>query len=126
MNRLEVKAIKNEYDVQKMTISQIADVHRRTPGSISWKLKNIGVITTTASARGYSDYKDSPLYKEVVASNKGEAEKKEAENKPKMEWLASKVATSEITELRKEIANIKEDIGKILVFMSDFCNSNVE
>jgi hypothetical protein len=39
----ELQDIRTEYEIQEMTISQIADIHHRTPGSISYKLKNLGL-----------------------------------------------------------------------------------
>lgn len=36
----EIQSLKSEYE-KEMTISEIADIHHRTPGSISYKLKNM-------------------------------------------------------------------------------------
>ena len=66
----ELQEIRREYVDGQMTISQIGDIHRRTPGSISYALKRIDVITNTTLARGYSDYKESNLYKEIVGTPK--------------------------------------------------------
>ena len=62
----EVNRLKSEYETQQLTISEIADIHRRTPGSISYKLKNIGLITHNTLSRGYLDYKNSDLYKQII------------------------------------------------------------
>jgi len=73
----ELQEIKNEYETDKMTISEIADAHFRTPGSISYKLKKMGLITHNTLARGYQEYKQSKLYKTIVARGKLEdAQKK--------------------------------------------------
>ena len=66
----EIQDIRREYVDGQMTISQIGDLHRRTPGSISYALKRIDVIADTTLARGYSDYKESELYKEIVETPK--------------------------------------------------------
>ena len=66
----EVQDIRTEYETNEMTISQIADIHNRTPGSISYKLKNIGLITHNTLSRGYLDYKNSNLYKQIVEVQK--------------------------------------------------------
>jgi len=66
----ELQEIRREYVDRQMTVSQIGDIHRRTPGSISYALKRIDVIADTTLARGYSDYKESELYKEIVETSK--------------------------------------------------------
>jgi hypothetical protein len=66
----ELNDIKTEYELKGMTISQIGDIHHRTPGSISYKLKNLGIISDNKLARGYLEYKESSLYKEIVETGK--------------------------------------------------------
>ena len=66
----ELQDIRTEYETNEMTISQIADIHNRTPGSISYKLKNLGIITHNTLSRGYLDYKNSNLYKQIVEEQK--------------------------------------------------------
>jgi hypothetical protein len=66
----ELQDIRTEYETKEMTISQIADIHNRTPGSISYKLKNLGIITHNTLSRGYLDYKNSNLYKQIVEEQK--------------------------------------------------------
>ena len=66
----ELQDIRTEYETNEMTISQIADIHNRTPGSISCKLKNLGIITHIILSRGYLDYKNSNLYKQIVEEQK--------------------------------------------------------
>lgn len=66
----EHQDIRNEYEINKMSIIQIADIHRRTPGAISYKLKNIGLIANHTFARGYYEYTSSDLYKEIVTNGK--------------------------------------------------------
>ena len=73
----ELQTIQDEYETKKMNISEIADTHFRTPGSISYKLKKMGLITHHTLARGYQEYKQSKLYKLIVAKGKLEdAQKK--------------------------------------------------
>ena len=62
----EVRQLRVEYLQDKMSISEIGDIHQRTPGSISYKLKGLGYIETTTSARGYSEYKASQLSLEKI------------------------------------------------------------
>jgi hypothetical protein len=62
----ELQDVRTEYEVNEMTISEIADIHRRTPGRISYKLKTIGLITHNTHSRDYLEYKNSNLYKQIV------------------------------------------------------------
>lgn len=113
----ELCDIKTEYEEKELTICQIADIHRRTPGSISYKLKNLGIITHGTLSRGYLEYKNSSLYKEIVESGKSkDADKKakeEAKLKVKAETLMTNT-TNEITELKKEVALLGKDIKEML------------
>jgi hypothetical protein len=72
----EVEQLRIEYEEGK-TIQEIGDIHRRTPGGISYRLKFIGCISDTRNARGYEDYRTSSLYAEIVGTEKKPAEKKE-------------------------------------------------
>ena len=112
----ELEKVRQEYETNEMTISEIADIHHRTPGSISYKLKNLGLITHNTLSRGYLDYKNSDLYREIV----GDGKKKDSEKKVKKEAKeAEKAATqrsknSEIAELKNEIIGLKKDVKEML------------
>lgn len=62
--------LEKEYTVDKLSITQIGDIHKRTPGGITWQLKRLKCLDTNTEARGYQEYRDSDLYKEIVASGK--------------------------------------------------------
>lgn len=112
----ELEKVRQEYETNEMTISEIADIHHRTPGSISYKLKNLGLITHNTLSRGYLDYKNSDLYREIV----GDGKKKDSEKKAKKEAKeVEKAATlrsknSEIAELKNEIISLKKDVKEML------------
>jgi hypothetical protein len=109
----ELSQLKEEYETKEMTVSEIADIHRRTPGSISYKLKNLGIIVHNILSRGYSEYKSSELYKEIV--QKGIVEKKlNKEVKP----VVVKKPNTEILQLQKDVKEIKENVSKILELMN--------
>lgn len=110
----EIKDIRSEYEKEKMGIMQMADIHRRTPGSIAYKLKTLGIISQHTAARGYGEYKTSDLYKEIVENNK-KTKTAEKESGSKM----GSITSSEVAELRKEIASVKQDVKKILKFMEE-------
>jgi len=118
----EVQDIRTEYKTQEMTISQIADIHHRTPGSISYKLQNLGLVTHNTLSRGYLDYKNSNLYKQIVEKAKrGATEnkiKKEVKIKAKTEDLSLVPPFREILEMRNEITDLKKDVKEMLRLMN--------
>lgn len=72
----ELQALRSRYENQELTISQIGDLHRRTPGAISYKLKSLGLIKHNPLARGYLEYVNSDLYNSIVnADDRTEYEK---------------------------------------------------
>ena len=66
---IEVNDIRREYNEEEMDIIAIGRIHRRTPGSISYKLKSLGMLSHNTLARGYPEYKSSDLYREIVNSS---------------------------------------------------------
>jgi hypothetical protein len=85
-----------------MTISQIADIHYRTPGSISYKLKSLGIIPHNTHSRGYLEYKNSNLYKEIVETSDAEKKaRKEAKLKVTKDDLPLSTSLAGIVETGK-------------------------
>ena len=113
----EIQSLKDEYE-KEMTISEIADIHHRTPGSISYKLKNMKLIMHNTQSRGYNEYRTSELYKEIVEKGKiKDAEKKEkmkVKDESKVKAEIKVFYTSEITELKNEISSLKIDVKEML------------
>jgi hypothetical protein len=100
----ELSDIKLEYETKEMTISQIADKHRRTPGCISYRLKSLGIIEHNTLARGYAEYKSSDLYKEAVASYKKDDTDNPSKRKTK---ISSKISEhDELITVLKEIRDV--------------------
>ena len=117
----ELEYLKSYYETKEMTISQIADIHRRTPGSISYKLKGLGIITHNALSRGYLDYKNSNLYKEIIETSKitlNKKEKKEPKLHAKIKPLQDSTISKEINEIQTEIASLKKDVKEMLRLMN--------
>lgn len=120
----ELENIKEEYVNKELTVIEIADIHHRTPGSICYKLTKLGLIHDYKVARGYSEYKDSTLYKEIVESSK----KKDDIKKAKSESVAStppvaslprmNTYTKELIHLQGEITSLKQDVKEILRLMN--------
>ena len=115
----ELHDVRSEYEAKEMTISQIADIHHRTPGSISYKLKSLGLITHNALSRGYLEYKNSNLYKQILETSAAEKKgMKEVKLKVKKESLLPSNSSREIIEMRNEIADLKKDVKEILRLMN--------
>jgi hypothetical protein len=113
----EIDQLREEYQNKKLTISQIGDIHHRTPGSVSCRLKKEMLISHNTLARGYNEYKNSNLYKEIVTTgDKNRVERK----KNKEEFPTNKIQTSislhskEYMELKKEVSSLHEKIDEIL------------
>jgi hypothetical protein len=115
-NDKEVEDIKTEYEIKRMTISEIADIHRRTPSSIGYKVKNIGLIERYNLSRGYMDYKNSKLYKEIVSNiiNKNIQSKINTE----FDMVPTIRRRDEIRMMRNEIDELKKDVKEMLRLMN--------
>jgi len=100
-NHNEVQEICNEYQSLKMNVLEIGDLHRRTPGSICYKLKSVGLIENIELARGYQDYRISALYAEIVGNNKKQPKK-------------TSQAQTELEKMKMDIQEIKENVNLIL------------
>jgi len=119
----ELQQVRSEYEEKHLSISQIADLHRRTPGSISYKLKNLGIIAANTEARGYTEYKNSALYKEIVQSGKrGDTTKRkerlERATQPRLQLTSPLIQTDglsrELLIMKNDIASLKNDVKEIL------------
>ena len=109
----EVRQMRTEYLHDKMTISQIADIHHRTPGSISYKLKGLGFITDANTARGYSEYKSSDLYRAIVEKEKANPNPRQFTRGNDLN-IKVQVEHTEIAALKEEIATLKQDVKEVL------------
>jgi len=104
----EILDIKLYYDINEMTISKIGDIQRRTPGSIGYKLKHMGIITNVTDARGYQEYRNSNLYKEIVDTPKPDKPaKKNVFNK---QDIINTMLLNEITELKIIVRELSDKI----------------
>ena len=54
-----------EYTVNKINLLEICEIHKRKPGGITSRLKRLKLIDMKQNARGYSEYLESDLYKEL-------------------------------------------------------------
>lgn len=123
----EIQEIKSEYEEKEMTISQIGDLHYRTPGSISYKLIKIGIITDSKKARGYDEYKNSMLYKEIVETGNKQKRKTmiqtQCEDDTKHNTKSYK---DNIEDLQLDLLELKKDVKKILRLVRLLCDNENE
>ena len=119
----EEDQIKKEYNEDKLDINEIGRIHKRTPGGIGSRLCILGVIEHRLSARGYSEYKNSDLYKEICEKGPPKKEKKPKEPKePKEKKVRTSVYESNVLisikqsdydELKEELFDVKEQLSEI-------------
>ena len=118
----EVQEIRTEYQVKEMTISQIADIHHRTPGSISYKLIKFGIIANNKQARGYDEYKNSNLYKEIVGKNKLNDSERRIKTTSRFETITVppqvNIPFKQLVDLRSDVETLKMDVKEILRVMN--------
>ncbi len=115
----ELDAIKTEYEINKLTISEIADIHRRTPGSISYKIRSLGLVTDNKEARGYVEYRNGDLYKQIVENGKiRDFQKKEKKIKAIKKPIPDNLQSIAIKEIQNEIASLKKDVKEILSLLN--------
>ena len=57
--------VREEYE-RGLGIIEIGNIHKRTPGGISARLKSLEIIANTQKVTGYLEYKESELYKEIL------------------------------------------------------------
>lgn len=111
----EIENLISEYQTEGLNIIQLGDLHRRTPGTILYKLLNNGTISSKKTCRGYLEYKNSELYREIVSKNGGKREKKPKE--------ARMSQSDQISELKNEILKLKEDLQEALILIRDLCST---
>ena len=56
------------YNIKMLDIIEISKIHNRAPGGIISRLCKNNYIPNRISARGYLEYKNSDLYKQIVSS----------------------------------------------------------
>ena len=130
----EDQQLRTEYVDQSLDIIQIADLHYKTPGQVSYRLKKLGITEKYyKDTRGYERYKDSALFREIMLAPKTRVRKeKQIENDEKQEKKGrpSKIKLIEeylqiqqeqkekIDELTIEIKSMKQDVKEILRLMN--------
>jgi hypothetical protein len=132
----EEDQLKKEYNEDNLDINEIGKIHKRTPGGIGSRLCILGIIENRVSARGYSQYKNSDLYREICKKGPPRREKQPKEpTEPKEKKIRTKVTESnvlisikqsdydnlieEIYEVKNELNEIKNMIRKLAIYDFD-------
>ena len=108
----EASTVLREYETEMQSILAIADLHRRTPGSIAYKLKSMGVISEPNMARGYAAYKSGNLYKEIISSSTPTEPSKYSKNYTSeivLRIASNDEILAEVKSLKSELSELKSD-----------------
>jgi ribonuclease HI len=85
-----------EYTIDKLTLMELSKLHKRMPGGIRSRLKKLELVPMKHMARGYSEYQQSDLFKDM------KIEKKEKLiNNEKIEQKINKLKT-QLEKLEKQ------------------------
>lgn len=140
---LEDQQLRAEYIEQLLDIIQIANLHYKTPGQIANRLKRLGITKNYyTGTRGYEQYKQSTLYREIIDRNETDKQIKETKKREKetlqediitdkkerksrnsklelIEYIQiQQEQTDKINELTDDVKNMKKDIKEILRLMN--------
>jgi hypothetical protein len=126
----EDKQLSKEYTTDKLTLMQIAKIHKRMPGGIVSRLKKLNLISMRQHTRGYSEYQSSELYKEICKNN--DENRKNPRNKrdmnkinnliletlPKLPASDSESDTASVSLIRNDLIELNKKVDKILEIMN--------
>jgi hypothetical protein len=107
------------YNEDMLTIMEISKIHNRAPGGIISRLCKHNYIPNRMSARGYTDYKNSDLYKEIVANGDEKRKQTKAEKKEKVikskaiDNILISINKSDYTELHNDVNQMKNEIVEL-------------
>jgi hypothetical protein len=107
------------YNEDKLDIIEISKMHDRAPGGIISRLVRNNYIDNRMSARGYETYKNSDIYKEIVA-NKIYKNKQEIpdyqykkNNPTQLDNILISINKSDYTELQNNVKEMKNEIKEL-------------
>lgn len=115
----EIEQIKLEYNIKQLSIIEIGNIHKRTPGTIAFRLKKHNILAKNTDARGYIDYRNSDLYAQIVSENQTNAKKKVVKNTNDDENKQPKLSKKQIqNEILNELQEIKKCIKHIMTHLN--------
>lgn len=110
----EDEQLNNLYNEKLMDIIEISNIINRTPGSIISRLCRNKYISNRTSARGYITYKNSELYKSIVASGEGKKINKQTTKKNEnISININGIPTCEYIELKNDVKEVKNEIKEL-------------
>ena len=110
----EDEELNNMYNEKLMDIIEISNIINRTPGSIISRLCKNKYITNRTSARGYIAYKNSELYKSIVASGEGKKNNKNInKSSDNISININGIQACENIELKNDVKEIKNEIKEL-------------
>ena len=110
----EDEQLNNLYNEKLMDIIEISDIINRAPGSIISRLCRNKYIPNRTSARGYMTYKNSELYKSIVASGEGKKiNKQTTKTNENISININGITTCEYIELKNDVKEVKNEIKEI-------------
>lgn len=105
-----------QMNVKELSIIEIGNIHKRTPGTITFQLKKQNILVKNTDARGYIDYRNSDLYAQIVSENTKNAKKtKIVKNTDNDEHEQPKLSKKQIqNEILKELQEMNICIKQIM------------
>jgi len=117
----EDKQLNNLYNKDLLDIMEISKIHNRAPGGIISRLIKHNYISNRTLARGYINYKNSNLYKEIVSNKckkKTEMVDKPEKNKPmQIDNLLISINKNDYVELQNDVKEMKNAIKELVEMM---------
>ena len=108
------------YNEDMFNIMEISKIHNRAPGGIISRLIKHNYISNRALARGYIEYKNSDLYKEIVTVNsvKGKRGPKISDNSEKnkptqIDDVIININKNDYIELQNNVTEMKNEINNL-------------
>jgi len=118
-----------EYTIDRLNLMDISKIHKRMPGGIVSRLIFHKLIVIRSQARGYIEYQQSDLYKEICKHKVENRLKRNTKyNNPdntavdltdrQTTRLQIKQIPSDIIQIKEDIKEIKKNVSKILEIMN--------
>lgn len=118
-NSVEADQLQKEYLVDSLNVIECANIHKRTPGCVAYKLRSLNVVYHVSLARGYMEYIKSPLYTEIVSRPKAAKKTKKSSTLRVIEDCTNKLSIiEEIEKMKSDINELKGDIKEVLRLMN--------
>jgi len=117
--------LNKSYNEDMLDIIEISKIHNRAPGGIISRLIKHNYIANRISARGYTAYKNSDLYKEIVFNNKDKkkndiVDKPEKKIKPtQIDNILISINKSDYIELQNDVKEMKNEIKDLKISIKE-------